>query len=127
MTEYIIAVDYDTLTGTITKTNREEIVRCRDCEHYIDDEMEYYHYCGQWCGKVAPDGFCAWGERRSDARSERIPYTHDELLADMRVINDEWAQERTCRYNERDMELAYLRGWEDAQRGLMPDYKSVVS
>lgn len=42
----------------------EEIVRCRDCKHYTDDEMEYYHYCGSWCEQVEPDGFCAWGERR---------------------------------------------------------------
>lgn len=35
--------------------------------------------------------------------------------------------ERTCSYNERDMELAYLRGWEDARRGLMPDHRSVLS
>lgn len=41
-----------------------EIVRCRDCKHYTDDEMEYYHYCGSWCERVEPDGFCAWGERR---------------------------------------------------------------
>ena len=27
----------------------EEIVRCNDCKHYTDDEMEYYHYCGNWC------------------------------------------------------------------------------
>lgn len=40
-----------------------EIVRCRDCAHYTDDEMEYYHYCGNWCEQVEPDGFCAWGER----------------------------------------------------------------
>lgn len=43
---------------------REEIVRCRDCKHYIEDEAEYYHYCGSWCEQVEPDGFCAWGERR---------------------------------------------------------------
>lgn len=42
----------------------EEVVRCRDCKHYTDDEMEYYHYCGSWCEQVEPDGFCAWGERR---------------------------------------------------------------
>lgn len=42
----------------------EEIVRCRDCKHYTDDEMEYYHYCGSWCEQVTPDGYCAWGERR---------------------------------------------------------------
>ena len=41
-----------------------EIVRCRDCAHYTDDEMEYYHYCGNWCEQVEPDGFCAWAERR---------------------------------------------------------------
>ena len=41
-----------------------DLVRCRDCKHYTDDEMEYYHYCGSWCEQVDPDGFCAWGERR---------------------------------------------------------------
>ena len=44
----------------------ERIVRCRDCKHYTDDEMEYYHYCGSWCEQVTPDGFCAWGERRAE-------------------------------------------------------------
>lgn len=42
----------------------EEIVRCNDCKHYTDDEMEYYHYCGNWCEQVEPNGFCAWGKRR---------------------------------------------------------------
>lgn len=41
-----------------------EIVRCRDCKHYTDDEMEYYHYCSSWCEQVTPDGFCSWGERK---------------------------------------------------------------
>lgn len=64
MSEYIIEVEYDTFNGTFTQKRREEIVRCRDCKHYTDDEMEYYHYCGSWCEQVTPDGFCAWGERR---------------------------------------------------------------
>ena len=42
------------------------VVRCKDCKHYTDDEMEYYHYCGSWCEQVTPDGYCAWGERRAD-------------------------------------------------------------
>ena len=41
-----------------------DLVRCRDCKHYTDDEMEYYHYCGSWCEQVTPDGYGAWGERR---------------------------------------------------------------
>ena len=45
---------------------REEIVRCRDCAHYTDDDMEYYHYCGNWCEQVELNGFCAWGERKVD-------------------------------------------------------------
>lgn len=44
----------------------ERIVRCRDCKHYTDDEMEYYRYCGFWCEQVAPDGFCSWGKRKVD-------------------------------------------------------------
>ena len=42
----------------------ERIVRCRDCKHYTEDEAEYWHYCGEWCGQVEPDGFCSWGERK---------------------------------------------------------------
>lgn len=46
---------------------REEIVRCRDCEHCNEE-----HY-GAWgrvwhCerfGDVEPDGYCKWGERRA--------------------------------------------------------------
>lgn len=41
-----------------------DLVRCRDCRHYTEDELEYYHFCGEWCEQVEPDGFCAWGERR---------------------------------------------------------------
>ena len=67
MSERIIEVEYDTFNGTFTQHRREEIVRCRDCKHYTDDEMEYYHYCGSWCEQVTPDGFCAWGVRKEDA------------------------------------------------------------
>lgn len=44
-------------------TLKEQVVRCRDCVHYTDDEMEYYHYCDSWCARVSPNGFCAWGRR----------------------------------------------------------------
>lgn len=54
-------------------TQREEIVRCRDCKHYresmfvvatdVDDVCTFF---GDGV-KVEPDGFCAWGERRGDA------------------------------------------------------------
>ena len=66
MSEYIIEVEYDILNGTFTQKRHEEIVRCKDCKHYTDDEMEYYHYCGSWCEQVTPDGFCAWGVRKVD-------------------------------------------------------------
>ena len=66
MSEHIIEVEYDMFNGTFTQKRHEKIVRCRDCRHYTDDEMEYYHYCGSWCEQVTPDGFCAWGERRAD-------------------------------------------------------------
>lgn len=59
MSEYIIEVT----DGWKPIDTKEEIVRCRDCKQYTDDDMEYYHYCGNWCGQVEPDGFCKWGER----------------------------------------------------------------
>lgn len=52
---------------------REEIVRCRDCEHYREHEWviatDIEHVCRFWHGeptKVEPDGFCWKAERRVD-------------------------------------------------------------
>lgn len=62
----------------------EEIVRCRDCEHFTANDEFWIEYpsvpfpiigatsdsCDFWAGtkcKVTPDGFCKWGKRREDA------------------------------------------------------------
>ena len=45
-----------------------EIVRCRDCKFGVDGGK----YCAEGCAdswdwrNVEPDGFCAWGERRTN-------------------------------------------------------------
>ena len=63
-------IEYDPETGEgheIDPFKRPDIVavvRCRDCKHFTDDEMEYYHYCGNWCEQVEPDGFCSRGEKK---------------------------------------------------------------
>ena len=70
MSEYICELCPSKLTSEDMRVSfdyrqvREEIVRCRDCKHYTDDEMEYYHYCGEWCEQVEPDDFCSRGGRR---------------------------------------------------------------
>lgn len=47
-----------------TAKEREKIVRCKDCEHFENNEASGLHYC--WLfdtdTRVNPDGFCAWGE-----------------------------------------------------------------
>lgn len=45
---------------------RERVVRCRDCRHYTDNDMEYCRYCGSWCEQVEPDGFCWKAKRKED-------------------------------------------------------------
>lgn len=71
MSEYIITdkqlgLIQDFATVCVEGEKLPRIVRCRDCKHYTDDEVEYRHYCNEWCGQVKFDGFCAWGERRED-------------------------------------------------------------
>ena len=77
MSEYI----YD---WTPNKQHRkEEIVRCRDCEHFCEDRRDtsigwvdvFVCDSEQWSTsslmpshKVEPDGFCAWAERKEVAR-----------------------------------------------------------
>ena len=69
MSEYIISNEqlgliWDFATVCVEGEKLPRIVRCRDCKHYTDDEVEYRNYCNEWCGQVKPDGFCAWGERQ---------------------------------------------------------------
>ena len=81
MSEYIIELStYELSDGSgkvaVPKECKEEIVRCRDCEHYrFVDRSDIFHderhndsFCLRFVdGKrmeVEPDGFCAWGERR---------------------------------------------------------------
>ena len=50
-------------------SQREEIVRCRDCKHYKPDPSPIDPGWPMWCedtgrDMVEPDGFCAWGERK---------------------------------------------------------------
>ena len=62
----------------------EEIVRCRDCEHFTANDEFWLEptsvpfpiigatsdSCDFWAGtkcKVTPDGFCKWGKRKEDA------------------------------------------------------------
>lgn len=62
--EYAYAYEAGYLDGYSARES--EIVRCRDCIYYADDEMEFYHYCNRGCEQVEPDGFCACGERRGE-------------------------------------------------------------
>lgn len=65
MTEYIYGTDDHEghwLTG-------EEIVRCRDCRHYVRDPEPIDPGWPMMCedtgrDMVEPDGFCAWALRK---------------------------------------------------------------
>lgn len=45
--------------------NSEPIVRCGDCEYYIDSLIFYNPFCSLMNDRdTEPNGFCAWGVRR---------------------------------------------------------------
>lgn len=44
-----------------------EVVRCKDCEYYLPDEPTICELT--MCGANA-EGFCAWAERKEDAKEE---------------------------------------------------------
>lgn len=77
MTEYIYGSVKCERIPEYRLERREEIVRCRDCEHYRAHKWfevvvgtplgtDISDVCLLWADgcKVEPDGFCAWGERR---------------------------------------------------------------
>lgn len=69
MSEYIVEEPSD---GSASWLVHEEIVRCRNCKHYTEDELEYYHFCGEWCEQVEPNGFCAWGCRKQLTATDEL-------------------------------------------------------
>lgn len=66
MSEYIIDWDENLVIDTFSKNSlRGKIVRCRDCEYYIDSLIFYNPFCSLMNDRdTEPDGFCAWGERK---------------------------------------------------------------
>ena len=73
MSEFIIELGEHTQDG-IKCVQREEIVRCRDCRFYkprdgatLNCRFEHPTMPNTVQWRIAdPDGFCYWGERRSD-------------------------------------------------------------
>lgn len=72
MSEYIYATNGELMAnidGEISLA-REEIVRCRDCTHYMT-WANGYSFCSAFSiGATGdpfpgePDGFCSWGDRK---------------------------------------------------------------
>ena len=44
-----------------------EVVRCKDCRHYVWDEFDGAYVCISLCKYVKPDFWCANGERKDNA------------------------------------------------------------
>lgn len=56
---------YQAIMDVMVSRQREEIVRCRDCEYYIDSDLFYNPFCSFMNDHdTQPDGFCKWGERK---------------------------------------------------------------
>lgn len=43
-----------------------EIIRCKDCKHYLHDEEYGFDWCNRMSGvfRAKPDGFCSWADMR---------------------------------------------------------------
>lgn len=72
MSEYIVELNSNAVSGNkfllgTVYLDAMPVVRCRDCAYNAKDtdgicyRFEHEHF-------NQPDGFCAWGERRSDDR-----------------------------------------------------------
>jgi hypothetical protein len=66
MAEYIV----DTTEGILHARTTGELVRCRDCKHYMRGRCDWLtidtggRIAKPVSFKPASDGFCAWGEKR---------------------------------------------------------------
>ena len=54
------------MIGTMPKVDAEEVVRCKDCKHFIS-EICRHDFAMNLC---RADDFCSYGERRNDERTD---------------------------------------------------------
>lgn len=74
MSEYIVT-EFD-LSSTEWISEYEQIVRCCDCKHFTPKgthkfengktNADFCEYVRGWMLRITPDGYCKWGERRSN-------------------------------------------------------------
>lgn len=97
MSEYIIEIpdeyfaSYDTERDMYYPDERDSampitpIVRCRDCRKCV------VGWCLRFRDIVKPDGFCSWGERKSelDLIKEGIEYAKATCPNTMKLLEDE--------------------------------------
>jgi len=66
----VITTTYNEM-GIVIDTKAEEVVqpeviRCKDCKHYLHDEEYGFDWCNRMSGvfRAKPDGFCSWADMR---------------------------------------------------------------
>ena len=62
-------VDFAIVISAVSKAptvDAVEVVRCKDCKHYLYDDFDGAYVCMQLSKYVKPDFWCAHGERKDD-------------------------------------------------------------
>lgn len=63
----ILEVD-DSIPNAATVCDMQEVVRCKDCKYFQDNDNEYPHNECKWRKDEIPnvDDFCSYGERKDE-------------------------------------------------------------
>ena len=62
---------YTDLVRSAPAVDAVEVVRCKDCKHFYDTDINLHHKCKRggsqvWDVKFTENDFCSYGERRAD-------------------------------------------------------------
>lgn len=63
----ILEVD-DSIPNAATVCDMQDVVRCKDCKYYQDNNNGYPHDECKWCQDETPnaDDFCSYAERKDE-------------------------------------------------------------
>ena len=71
ITLYGAVADFMITIFAMPTVDAVEVVRCKDCKHYmLWEDSEYKRTCSKSIGLMIsdPDDFCSYGERKDDAQ-----------------------------------------------------------
>ena len=73
--------NFDAIIGVQPTVDAVEVVRCKDCEYWVETDVPIFHLCarGMTITTLNADDYCSRGKKKEDAKTNTVINTGDAM------------------------------------------------